>query len=73
MRSCGKFSINCTNFLGENSNLSKRSRAQGKSDAKIVLVVTLFSLTARLRGNKWSDDGRNSKDWMMRLLAIGIG
>ena len=31
----------------------------------------LLTLTARLEGNKRSDDGRN-EDGMMQLLAIGI-
>ena len=47
------------------------SRAWGESDAKIGLVVMLLILTARLEGNKRSDDGCN-EDGMMQLLVIGI-
>ena len=70
-QSTRKCSINCTNFLRKNLNSSKRLRARGESDAKIGLVVTLLTLTARLEGNKRSDDGCN-EDGMMQLLAIGI-
>ena len=61
-----KFAINSTNWSGKNSNSSKRSRARGESDAKIGLVVTLLTLTARLEGNKRSNDGCTEEAlWMV--------